>query len=117
MLGLAAEYLGAFHFQTQPGALGAPGRHGGAIQPGLLGRQGSGDQIVDQAQHIGAVARTHQRLGIWGRGAAVVVPAAGFEQVAAATRANRDTHHHHQYLPKFSGLAQNLALSQSGTCL
>jgi hypothetical protein len=37
----------------------------------------------------------------------MVMPAAGVEQIAAATWANRDTHHHHQYLPKFSGLAQN----------
>lgn len=92
VFGLPTQYLGAFHLQPQPGALRAPGRHGGAIQLGLLGRQGGVHQVVDQAQHVGAVARTHQGLGVRCRGAAVIVPTAGVEQVAAAAGADRDTH-------------------------
>lgn len=53
---LAAQHFGALYLQAQPGALGAPGCHGGAVQVGLLGRQGRGHQVVDQAQHVGTVA-------------------------------------------------------------
>lgn len=56
VLRLAAQYFGVFHLQAQPGALGAPCRHGGLVQFGLLGRQGGGHQVVDQAQHVSAVA-------------------------------------------------------------
>jgi len=56
VLRLAAQHFGAFHLQAQPGALGAPGRHGGLVQVGLLGRQGGCHQVVDQAQHVSAVA-------------------------------------------------------------
>ncbi|MNE11698.1 hypothetical protein D3C80_1044660 [compost metagenome] len=88
VLRLATQHLGVFHFQPQPGALCAPAGHGGTVQFRLLGRQGGVHQVIDQAQHVSAVARAHQRLGIGGRGSGMVVPAAGVQQVATATRAN-----------------------------
>lgn len=38
MFRLATKDLGAFDFQSQPGALGTPRRDGGTVQAGLLGR-------------------------------------------------------------------------------
>lgn len=115
---LAAEYLRAFHLKAQPGALGTPGADGVAVQAGLLRGQGGGHQVVHQAQDIGAVARAHQRRGAGGRVAGVIMAAAGIQQVATTAWANGCTHRgYHQYFPKFSGLAQKRALSQSGTCL
>ncbi|MNI83231.1 hypothetical protein D3C73_1400200 [compost metagenome] len=92
MFRLATEHLGVLHLQAKPGALGAPGRNCVTIQAILLGWQGGSYQVIDQTEHVGAVARAHQCLGIRGRGAGVVVPAAGVQQVTAATGANRDTH-------------------------
>ncbi|CAI3808875.1 hypothetical protein GLGCALEP_05219 [Pseudomonas sp. MM221] len=56
VLRLATQHFGAFHFQAQPRALGAPGSHAGTVQFGLLGWQGGGYQIVHQAKHVGTVA-------------------------------------------------------------
>ena len=77
MLWLTTENLVAFNVQAQPGALSAPLRDGRAIEPGLLHRQRGLDQIVNQAQHIGAVARAHQGFGARGRVPGVISPAAG----------------------------------------
>lgn len=82
MLWLAAEQLGAFHLQAEPGAAQAPGTDGGTIEVCLLGRQGGRQQVVDQAQNIGAVARAHEQFGAWRRGAGVIVAAALIQQVA-----------------------------------
>ncbi|MNG20039.1 hypothetical protein D3C84_1042630 [compost metagenome] len=92
MFRLAAKYFGAFHFKAQPGALRAPGGNRGAVKAGLLRGQGGVHQVIDQPQHIGAVARTHQRLRIGGRMPGVIVSATGVEQITAAAGTNRDTH-------------------------
>ncbi|MDP0965069.1 hypothetical protein Q6264_29750, partial [Klebsiella pneumoniae] len=49
---------------------------------GLLRRQRGCNQVVDQAQHVGTVARTHQRAGTGRRVAGVIMAAAGTQQVA-----------------------------------
>ncbi|MNQ56566.1 hypothetical protein D3C85_706910 [compost metagenome] len=53
---LAAQHFGAFHLKAQPRTLRAPVADRLTVQAGLLGGQGGGHQIVDQPQHIGAVA-------------------------------------------------------------
>src|SRR3989344_796881 len=92
MLRLAAEHFGAFDFKAQPGALGTPVSNRLAIEPALLGGQGGGHQVIDQAQHVGAVARAHQGFGAGCRMSGMVMAAAGIEQGAAAARANGCTH-------------------------
>jgi len=56
VLGFAAKDFRAFHFQAQPGALQAPLADGLPVEPGFLHRQGGVQQVIDQAQHIRAVA-------------------------------------------------------------
>lgn len=118
---LTTEHFAAFHFQPQPGAVGAPLADRLAIEAWLLGWQGGGDQVINQPQHIGAVARAHQGFGAGRRVTVVVVAAAGVQWVSTAAGANgcvrACVHGYHQYFPKFSGLAQKRELSQSGTCL
>src|SRR5690606_19554514 len=87
VFGLGADQFAAFHLQPQPGAAEAPGADAVPVEAGLLGGQGGGDQVVDQAQHVGAVARAHQVFGAGRRGALVIVAAAGVEGTAAAAGA------------------------------
>lgn len=107
MLRLAAEHLVVFHLQAEPGAAVAPGADAVEIEAGLLRRQRGVAQVVHQSEGIGAVARAHQGFR-GGRGMSLVIAAAAIvERVAAAAGTGGLGHGYHQYLPKFSGLAQN----------
>ncbi|MNE39860.1 hypothetical protein D3C80_1338360 [compost metagenome] len=88
----ATEWLVRFHGEAQPAALRTPGGHRLALQRRLLDRQGGGHQIVDQAKHVGAVARAHQRLGGLWQGAGMVAAAAVGQGQGAAARAGRGGH-------------------------
>ncbi len=87
MLRLPAEYLAFLDFQAQPGTGHAPVAHRLQVQSGLLGRQRGRLQVIDQAKHIGAVARSHQQLRAGRRLAGMEAAAAVGQRIRAATRA------------------------------
>lgn len=94
MQGVAGHRVLAFHREAEPLALAAPGFDAGAVQRGLLGGQGGGDQVVDQAQGVGAVARAHQLAGAAGDGAGMQAAAAVGQWLLAAARAVRGLQAH-----------------------
>ena len=65
---VGAEQAVAAHFQTQPARFRLEIEQAGA-RAGVPG----GQQVIAPLQHKGAVARTHQVLGIWRWGAAEMV--------------------------------------------
>lgn len=71
------------HVKPKPFALQAPFLDGRPVHAGLLRRQGSGNQVVDPAKHVCAVARAHQGFSCW-RGLSRMKTTAAFGQASAA---------------------------------
>lgn len=54
------------HLQSLPFGGFAPFADGGGVEQRLLGGDGAGDEVIDIAQNVGRVTRTHQGFGIGG---------------------------------------------------
>src|SRR3990167_7647865 len=87
----AGNLLGAADLQSKPFAVLAPGGDRCAIQSCLLDGQGGTQQIVDQAEHIGTVARAHQTLSVR-CGDTSVVEAAALAQGASTAAGTKRVH-------------------------